>query len=164
MVKYCVANECPIDEFACANAAENGHLECLKYLHEEAKAPWDWILPFGRLKMVISTYSNILLSVSMINIDVCVWECSRERPLRLFEVLTRNRQSALGLFGRTSRTREQPPRMCTIPPRQQLSITRRLAIRTWRATHDLKSQVSFINKKRIRERSFFRFRMREIRE
>ena len=41
MVKYCVANECPIDEDACANAAENGHLECLKYLHEEVKAPWD---------------------------------------------------------------------------------------------------------------------------
>jgi hypothetical protein len=41
MVKYCVANECPIDVSACAYAAENGHLECLKYLHEEAEAPWD---------------------------------------------------------------------------------------------------------------------------
>ena len=41
MVKYCVANECPIYEWACANAAENGHLEVLKYLREEAKAPWD---------------------------------------------------------------------------------------------------------------------------
>ena len=41
MVKYCVANECPIDVLTCANAAFNGHLECLKYLHEEAKAPWD---------------------------------------------------------------------------------------------------------------------------
>ena len=40
MVKYCVANECPIDEFACENAAANGHLEVLKYLREEAKAPW----------------------------------------------------------------------------------------------------------------------------
>ncbi|CAL6349162.1 unnamed protein product [Bathycoccus prasinos] len=40
MVKYCVANECPIDEWACARAAENGHLEILKYLHEVAKAPW----------------------------------------------------------------------------------------------------------------------------
>ena len=39
MVKYCVANECPNDEWACAFAAENGHLECLKYLREEAKAP-----------------------------------------------------------------------------------------------------------------------------
>ena len=41
MVKYCVANECPIDTYACARAAENGHLEVLKYLHEEVKAPWD---------------------------------------------------------------------------------------------------------------------------
>ncbi|CAL6293103.1 unnamed protein product [Bathycoccus prasinos] len=42
MVKYCVANECPIDEMACANAAFNGHLEVLKYLREEVKVPWDW--------------------------------------------------------------------------------------------------------------------------
>ena len=42
MVKYCVANECPIFTFACASAAQNGHLEVLKYLREEAKAPWDW--------------------------------------------------------------------------------------------------------------------------
>ena len=40
MIKYCVANECPIDGWACANAASNGHLEILKYLHEEAEAPW----------------------------------------------------------------------------------------------------------------------------
>ena len=68
MVKYCVANECPIVTYACAFAARGGHLECLKYLHEEVKAPWDLILPLGRLKMVIFTYSNILLSVSLINI------------------------------------------------------------------------------------------------
>ena len=42
MVKYCVANECPIDELACAFAAEKGDLKCLKYLREEVKAPWDW--------------------------------------------------------------------------------------------------------------------------
>ena len=42
MVKYCVANECPIVEWACAWAAGGGHLECLKYLREEAKAPWDF--------------------------------------------------------------------------------------------------------------------------
>ena len=57
MVKYCVANECPIDEFACANAAENGHLACLKYLHEEAKAPWDlgtaiWAASNGHLHIL----------------------------------------------------------------------------------------------------------------
>ena len=49
------------------SAASDGHLECLKYLREEVKAPWDLELPLWRLKMVISTYSNILLSVSMIN-------------------------------------------------------------------------------------------------
>ena len=42
MVKYCVANECPMNERACAFAADGGHLEVLKYLHEEAKAPWEW--------------------------------------------------------------------------------------------------------------------------
>ncbi|CAL6399693.1 unnamed protein product [Bathycoccus prasinos] len=32
----------PIDWRTCACAAKNGHLEILKYLHEEVKAPWDW--------------------------------------------------------------------------------------------------------------------------
>ena len=42
MVKYCVANKCPIDFRACAYAALEGHLEILKYLREEGKAPWDY--------------------------------------------------------------------------------------------------------------------------
>jgi len=42
MVKYCVANGCPMDKYACAGAAEYGDLETLKYLHEEVKAPWGW--------------------------------------------------------------------------------------------------------------------------
>ena len=50
MVKYCVANECPIDEDACAYAASNGHLECLKYLREEVKAPWDSYCRLGGSK------------------------------------------------------------------------------------------------------------------
>ena len=61
MVKYCFPNQCLVNISVCAYAAENGHLECLKYLHEEAcwnaaenghldclkflhetaKAPWD---------------------------------------------------------------------------------------------------------------------------
>jgi hypothetical protein len=40
MVKYCVAKKCPINAWACENAARYGHLEVLKYLREEAKAPW----------------------------------------------------------------------------------------------------------------------------
>ena len=57
MVKYCVANECPVDEEACAQAASGGHLECLKYLHEEGKAPWDnwtamWAAEHGHLHIL----------------------------------------------------------------------------------------------------------------
>ena len=40
MVKYCVENGCPMDASACANAAEEGHLDVLKYLHEH-DCPWD---------------------------------------------------------------------------------------------------------------------------
>ena len=43
MVKYCVANGCPIHTHACSSAAQNGQLECLKYLREEVKTPWDWM-------------------------------------------------------------------------------------------------------------------------
>ena len=57
MVKYCVANECPIDNDACAFAALLGHLEVLKYLHKEAKAPWDswtaeWAAKNGHLHIL----------------------------------------------------------------------------------------------------------------
>ena len=57
MVKYCVANECPIDEDACAFAAFNGHLEVLKYLREEVKAPRDswtavWAAKKGHLHIL----------------------------------------------------------------------------------------------------------------
>jgi len=57
MVKYCVANECSIDREACANAARYGHLECLKYLREEAKATWgsltaSWAALYGHLHIL----------------------------------------------------------------------------------------------------------------
>ena len=39
MLKYCVENGCPVVADACEIAAKCGHLECLKYLHEEAKLP-----------------------------------------------------------------------------------------------------------------------------
>ena len=70
---------------------------------------------------------------------MCVSVGGRVRPLRLFEVLARNRQSAVELLGRRRSAREQPPRLFTIPPRQQLSSTTWLAIRTWRVTHSIKS-------------------------
>jgi hypothetical protein len=42
MVKYCVVNHCPKVAPVCELAAKYGNLECLKYLHEEVKAPWNW--------------------------------------------------------------------------------------------------------------------------
>ena len=97
MVKYCVANECPIDEDACACAARNGHLEVLKYLREEAKAPWDsdtasWAAQNGHLHIL-----EYLVERKYDQYTICVCVGGRERPLGLFEVLARNRQSALGL-------------------------------------------------------------------
>ena len=62
---------------------------------------------------------------------------SRVRPLRLFEVLARNRQSAVERGRRSKSAREQPHRMCTIPPRQRLSSPTWLAIRRWNVTHVL---------------------------
>ena len=56
----------------------------------------------------------------------------RERPLGLFEVLTRNRQSAVERGRRTSSALLQTLRMFTIPPRQQLPSPRRLVVRRWR--------------------------------
>ena len=35
MLKYCVENGCEVHEGTCAEAAKEGHLECLKYLREK---------------------------------------------------------------------------------------------------------------------------------
>jgi hypothetical protein len=55
MLKYCVAHRCPMG--ASAGAASQGHLECLKYLHEEVKAPWNsktasWAAESGHLHIL----------------------------------------------------------------------------------------------------------------
>jgi hypothetical protein len=57
MVKYCIANKCPINWSACGCAASGGRLEVLKYLREEAKAPWDsstatWAAENGHLHIL----------------------------------------------------------------------------------------------------------------
>ena len=101
-------------------AAENGQLHILEYLVERKYDEYDEC--------------------------ACAY-AAEERPLRLFEVLTRNRQSALGLSGRTKSAREQTHRMCTIPPRQQLSITIWLAIRTRQVTQ-------FINTHKYTRKAF----------
>ena len=105
---------------------------CLKYLREEAKAPWDsstasWAAENGHLHIL-----EYLVERKYDKYDevACAY-AARERPLGLFEVLARNRQSAVELLGRTrQRTTNKPTRMFTIPPRQQLSSPTWLAIRT----------------------------------
>ena len=101
------------------SAASDGHLECLKYLREEVKAPWDLVLPLWRLKMVISTYSNILLSVSMIDIHECACQLAAENGhLDCLKYLHETAKAPWDYGRRTKSAREQPTRMCTIPPRQ----------------------------------------------
>ena len=56
MVKYC-ANTFPNNVGACRMAAKNGHLECLKYLREEVKTPWnsdtaEWASQNGQLHIL----------------------------------------------------------------------------------------------------------------
>ena len=130
MVKYCVANECPIDEWACANAAEGGHLECLKYLHEEAKAPWDWrsaawAAANGHLHIL-----EYLVERKYDKYDAYACEYAAENGnLDCLKYLHETAKAPWNYWRRTSSAREQTSRLCTIPPRQRLSITRRLAIR-----------------------------------
>ena len=46
MIRYLVGKKCEGWEDGCLDALSSavycGEVECLKYLHEEAKAPWDW--------------------------------------------------------------------------------------------------------------------------
>ena len=74
-----------------------------------------------------------------------MYVCGRERSLKLFKVLTRNRQSAVGRVGRTGRAPPQSLRMFTIPPRQRLPVTTWLAIRTRNPPHTLKTHEKACN-------------------
>ncbi len=81
MLKYCVANKCPIDKEACAHAAFNGHLECLKYLCEEVKAPrcfWtcDWAAQNGHLHILEYLVGRAALEGNLNEVQYCVrYEC-----------------------------------------------------------------------------------------
>ena len=79
MIKYCVANECHIDVRACAEAARYGHLEILKYLREEVKAPWDLntaICPALNGHLHIFEY---LVERKFDKYDVWACECAAEK-------------------------------------------------------------------------------------
>ena len=67
MVKYCVANECPIMRRRVHVLPKTVISRYSNTYAKKSKRLGIRELPLGRLKMVISTYSNILLSVSMMN-------------------------------------------------------------------------------------------------
>ena len=99
MVKYCVANECPIDVEACACAARYGHLEVPQILTRRSRKR----LGIGDTANLAAENGHLHILEYLVERKYdkyrrkCVLVCSRVRPLGLFEVLTRNRQSALEL-------------------------------------------------------------------
>ena len=68
MVKYCVANECPINDVERVHMLPETVISRYSNTYaKKSKRLGILGLPLGRLKMVIFIYSNILLSVSMMN-------------------------------------------------------------------------------------------------
>ena len=111
MVKYCVANEV---SYECGGVCTSCRMAVIsRYSNTYAKKSKRLgvgELPIWRLKMVIFIYSNTLLSESMINTTKERVQVRPVRPLGLFEVLARNRQSTVELFGRTiTRTTTNTP-------------------------------------------------------
>ena len=130
MVKYCVANKCPIRTGACAEAAGNGHLEVLKYLREEAKARWDSETAAGAAKF---GHLHILEYLVERKYDqYSEWACMDAAKFGHLDCLQYLHETAKAPWdSRAVRyAQEKPNRMRTIPPRQRLSVTRLLAIRT----------------------------------
>ena len=78
-----------------------------------------------------------------------MYACGQVRPLGLFEVLARNRQSAVEQWRRTRRSQERPPRLFTIPPRQRLSSPTQLVLRRRNFTHLINTHT---HKEREREK------------
>ena len=142
MVKYCGANECPIGVFACANAAKNGHLEVLKYLREEVKAPWGWTTAANAAE---NGHLHILEYLVERKYDKYnEWACKLAAENGHLDCLKYLRETAFArwtLLGRTSGARTKPNRVCTIPPRQKLPITRRLAIRRRSIAHVINTRT-----------------------
>ena len=144
MVKYCVANECPINEWACANAAQNGHLEVLKYLREEAEAPWDWYTASwaaGNGHLHILEYL-VERKYDKYNEDAC--ELAAENGhLDCLKYLHETAKAPWNYLAvRFAHTRTTTT--FTIPPRQRLSSTTRLAIRARSTTRNVVIIITII--------------------
>ena len=124
MVKYCVANKFRVYKFpigwrTCACAAKNGHLEILKYLREEVKAPWDsdtaaWAALNGHLHVL-----EYLVERKYDKYDERACACAAVNGhLDCLKHLHETAKAPWDYWAVRLRSQEQPNRMCTIPPRQ----------------------------------------------
>ena len=119
---------------ACANAAEDGHLEVLKYLREEVKAPWDWNTAAWAAENGHLHILEYLVERKFDEYDEYACElAAKYGHLDCLKYLHETAKAPWDDEAVRERT-EQPHRMCTIPPRQQLSSPTRLAIRRRRVT------------------------------
>ena len=121
MVKYCVANECPMDGRACAYAAESGHLEVLKYLHEEVKAPWDWRTAYWAAENGHLHILEYLVERKYDKYNEVRVVGGQYGHLDCLKYLHETAKAPWYYEAVREAHREQPPRMFTIPPRQRLS-------------------------------------------
>ena len=118
MVKYCVANECPIDEWRVHVLPKTVDLECLKYLREEVKAPWDWYTAtraakYGHLHILEYLVER---KFDKYNESACML-AAESGHLDCLKYLHETAKAPWDLRPYDS-AQEQPNRMCTIPPRQ----------------------------------------------
>ena len=98
---------------------ENGHLECLKYLHEEVKAPWDsryCLLGGSNGHLHILEYL-VERKYDKYDEDACA-DAARYGQLDCLKYLRETAKAPWDRMAVRCCAREQPPRMCTIPPRQ----------------------------------------------
>ena len=110
-------------------AAMRGHLDCLKYLHETAKAPWDWDTATSAAKTGHLHILQYLVERKYDEYDAQACEFAAENGhLDCLKYLHETAKAPWDDDAVRSGAREQPTRMFTIPPRQQLPITRRLGL------------------------------------
>ena len=127
----------------------------LKYLREEGKAPWDsstasWAALNGHLHIL-----EYLVERKYNKYDAWACECAAKKGhLDCLKYLHETAKAPWELLACTLRARQQPTRLCTIPPREQLSSTRWLAIRRRSVTQvvNMDTRIHKENTEREKER------------
>ena len=118
---------------ACAFAALNGHLEVLKYLREEAEAPWDWYTATWAAQNGHLHILEYLVERKYDKYDEYVCKSAAENGhLDCLKYLHETAKAPWDSQAVRAAHANKPNRLCTIPPRQQLSSPTLLAIRRWR--------------------------------